>query len=141
MSQLDFDSKEFEKRMSIYGAKSEETILRVMTQNALDLEKDANATAPHLWGVIEKDITAYPAERVHGGYEATVWAGTDNSRPYALRQHEELKPDGGMVPGVKTANKPSLPWGPAGGKYLTRPLMFKMNEWSKKIADALGGIK
>ena len=140
---IDFDSSDFEKRMKIYGAKQEAVILKTLSEQAMDLRKHAAATAPLLEGLLSEGIVEGKAERVSGGYEATVHAGVGNSRAYALRQHEELRPapQFKMKPGPKTFMKPMLPWGMAGGKYLTRPLMYHLKIWAADMAKKLEAIK
>lgn len=146
MSRLDFDSSDFEKRMKIYGVKQEAVILKTLSEQAMDLRRKAAETTPKLWGVLEEGVISTPAEKVSGGYESVVWAGAGNSRPYALRQHEELKPatpagHKQMQPGPITEKRPSHPWGPAGGKYLTRPLMYMLKTYTQAMAKKLEAIK
>lgn len=144
---IDFDSSEFEGRMKIYSGASEVAGKRALLQNAKRLEQDAKDTAPFDEGTLEGDIMANPqVKRAIEGWAAEVHAGTGSSRNYALRMHESMLPavpsgDRQFKPGPGTAGRTGNPWGPAGGKYLTRPLMYKMKEFTKNIADAIARIR
>lgn len=144
---LDFDSREFFHRLDIYDEKSRAAGTLALIENSLDLEKNAKATAPKLDAELERDIKS--SKRVkerRGGLETEVHGGTGHSRNYAVRMHESLLPavpvgDIQFKPGPVTAGRPPQPWGPAGGKYLTRPLLYKMKEYTKHIADVMKRIK
>ena len=138
-----FNTIEFEKNLEICKEKTRAAGKRGLMQNALDLEKEAKGTAPILEGTLIGDIVANPVilDIGDGGMEAQVHAGTGESRDYALRQHEELKPAGTMTPGHRTSKRPPKPWGPAGGKYLERPLKHKAVAYAQNIARHISGVK
>ena len=59
--------------------------------------------------------------------------------PYAAEVHETMAPAAGAKrqPGFDTRNKPATRFGPAGGKYLERPLMGMMTEYTKRLVAAV----
>lgn len=144
---LDFDSRDFLKRLNLYDKKQNAAARKALLENSLDLEKNAMATSPKELGDLEGDIKASKKIKDMGGsMETEVAAGKGLSRNYAVRMHESLLPaiptgDRQFRPGEITTSKPSNPWGEAGGKYLTRPLMFKMTEYTKNIAKKIKAVK
>ena len=120
---------------------------RALIQNGNDLANDAMDTAPYLEGELEGDIK--PTKRVterRGVMETEVHGGTGHSRNYAVRMHESMLPampvgDRQFRPGPATAARPGNPWGPAGGKYLTRPLLYNMKDYTKNIAKKIKAVR
>lgn len=143
-----FDTRAFNMRINLYDKKSRAAAKEQLKRNALDLERHAQAMAPLEEGSLTGGINAKPTIKEDGiAMEAEVHAGTDGmSAPYALRMHESMWPaiptsDKRFMPGPLTSGKPGDAAGPAGGKYLTRPLLFYMKRWSKEIADQIKRVK
>lgn len=144
---LDFDASDFLKRIDLGNKKVNVAAASALLACAGKLEEAAKNTAPKEEGTLEHDIEAdTEVTRKGNTIEAAVHAGTKQSRNYALRMHESLLPaiptmDRQFRPGEITAGRPAQPWGAAGGKYLTRPLMYKMKEFMQLIADKVAGVK
>jgi hypothetical protein len=130
--------RDFLKRMDIYGVQQEQAITRGLMDNALHLEQHAKIMAPVLEGHLEGGIQANTNIKRDGKtYVAEVHAGTDSlSAPYALRRHEDV-----YDPGPLTRLKPPDAAGPAGRKYLARPLIHYMKLYSQHIASKLKAIR
>lgn len=145
MSEI-FDTREFDNRMRVYSLKERVAAMRAITKNAMDLESKAKELAPKDDGNLEGDIMATEAVERGETIFAEVHAGTGNSRNYALRMHESMWPaipanDRQFMPGPITEQRPGNEVGPAGGKYLQRPLMFYMRKYTERIADKLRAIR
>ncbi len=63
---------------------------------------------------------------------------------YASKVHETMTPAIGtpqMKPGKTTRARPPTRFGPAGGKYLERPLLGSRKRYTKHIADKVKAVK
>ena len=144
---LDFDTRDFEKRLDLYDEKQRRAAVKALKQNRNHLRNQAMELAPKLEGFLEGDILSNPRiKRVGDGWEAEVHAGTGLSRNYALRLHESMAPavptgDVQFQPGETTAGRPGTVVGPAGGKYLTRPLMYFMKKYTANIAKKIKAVR
>ena len=129
-----------------------------MNLNSLHLEGEAKNLAPIKEGTLSgagagritgmgprKTKTKFKA----GMYEATVGFNA----PYAAVVHETMWPavsvslgrsgaqTAGMMPGDLTSAKPPTKFGPAGGKYLERPLFGMAHEYTKRIGKSLRKLR
>ena len=139
---FEVNTKDFLGRMDLSKEVYREAGKAALTENSLDLEKEAKETCPIKEGTLQGDIIRNPGIiDLGGGIEAQVHAGTGESRDYALRQHEELAPGGTNQPGERTRARPSKPWGRPGGKYLQRPLMHKGKAYTANIAHHMKKVK
>jgi hypothetical protein len=144
---LDFDTREFEKRLKLYTEKEQAAAIKALKQNRNHLVNQSMELAPKLEAHLEGDIKGNPLVKAVGdALEAEVHAGTGLSRNYAVRMHESLAPampttEAQMQPGETTAGRPGTAVGPAGGKYLTRPLMHFMKKYTANIAKRIKAVK
>ncbi len=141
---FELNSKEFEARIKIYDKRSHSAAVKGMNQNTQDLEKLAKQLAPKAEGTLEGDIFARRVTtRLGDEIVGTTHAGTGQSRSYALKVHEGMSPAIGaeQKPGPTTSSKPGNEFGPAGGKFLSRPLMGKGKRYMKHIADKIKAVK
>jgi hypothetical protein len=134
-----FDTREFDMRMNLYDKKQREAGGSALYLAGLDLEKEAKLLVAVKEGtltgsgVTERPRTVGNALEVRVGFNA----------PYASKVHETMSPAPGaiMQPGPLTRAKPPTRFGPAGGKYLSRPLLGKMKEYAAQIAKAIKVVR
>jgi hypothetical protein len=148
------DTRQFEKRMKLYDKKARIEARKAMSENRDDLELRAKNMAPKDEGNLEGSIQGNPTVKFSlrdGSLTAEVHAGVSgasaksNAWKYALRVHESMWPaipsgDRQMQPGPITQAKGDAA-GPAGGKYLTRPLVFYMKKYTENIARRMRRIR
>ena len=116
-----------------------------MKKNALHLEGEAKKLAPVKEGTLQGDIQMNPQvieTLFKHEFESQVHAGTGQSAAYALRIHEEMKPEGDdFEQGDITKDRPNSAVGEPGGGYLTRPLVHFSDFYQEAIAKALRKLK
>jgi hypothetical protein len=126
------------RRLDLADGRVREAVYNAMNDNRLDLEKEAKRLAPKDEGTLEgSGVSASPRWKV-GRNEIESQVGFNES--YAGKVHETMKPaigDPQMEPGETTRAKPPTEFGPAGGKYLERPLVGKAKIYTKHIASTV----
>jgi hypothetical protein len=138
---IDLDYKQFARRLRLYDKKTQEVSRGRMTDNARDLERKAKELCPvdegQLIDTLVSEVRSYPT-LIEGRVSANM--------PYAVIMHEAMKPAIPAVgkqfqPGDTTRAKPGNEFGPAGGKYLERPLKGKFKQYFQHIASGIAGIR
>ncbi len=137
---ITIDPRHFFKGLDLYDKKQLETALRAMTQNGLDLRKEAALLAPKDEGTLEGNINDR-TKVTKGKAEIETTVGSGES--YAALVHETMEPapDAIMKQGPVTRKKPSTEFGEAGGKFLSRPLFGKQKRYMQHVAKMLRGMK
>ena len=158
---MTIDTRDFFRGLDEYDEEVQRRVKKQMNLNALRLEQLAKDLAPLAEGTLSgagagrtkgmgprKTKTKFKA----GMYEATVGFNA----PYAAIVHETMWPavsvslgrsgaqTAGMMPGEKTQNKTGegiIRFGPAGGKYLERPLLGMAKEFTERIGDSLRKLR
>jgi hypothetical protein len=137
---MELDNRKFLKRLTEYERRARDALYDAMNDNRLDLEKHATLLAPIDKGTLQRSkVTDKPKWRGD-----ILEAGAGFSTPYASKVHETMKPaiaSPQMYPGPTTKAKPPTRFGPAGGKYLERPLLGSMKRYTKHIADKVKAVK
>lgn len=139
------DDTDFLKGMKRLDAHAKRWVVEAMNDNRLDLEKQAVLLAPLDEGTLSRSRTStQPKWRGHM-LESRVGFNVE----YATEVHETMYPamgvsmgrSGAMVsgrqPGPLTRAKPPTRFGPAGGKYLERPLIGNRKKYTNHIAKHL----
>ena len=134
LANLTVDPSDFFNKMDKAGGVVGGVVVNTLRTNGLDLERHAKQLAPLDEGTLTASGHTSRAKRIAGGHEVVVSFNTS----YAEEVHETMEPAaGGRKPGLGTRAKPLTRFGPAGGKYLERPLLGMRKEYSKRIANAL----
>ncbi len=137
---MDVDNKQFLKRLTEYERKTRDAQFEGMNDNRLDLEKHAKMLAPKREGTLESSgVSTKPKWRGD-----VLEAAVGFNAPYAGKVHETMEPaiaTPQMRPGPTTKAKPPTRFGPAGGKYLERPLLGSRKRYTKHIADKVKAVK
>lgn len=125
------DTTEFVARMKLYTKLEEAAELKAMTQIGEDLLKEAGNLSPVDEGTL---IGSGSADTKRDAQSVVTTVGYNT--PYATRVHYEMvpAPHAKMQPGPRTSAKPGTEFGPAGGLYLTRPLIGKRARYAKHVA-------
>jgi hypothetical protein len=137
-----FDTREFDMRMNLYDKKQREAGGSALYLAGLDLEKEAKFLVAKDKGDLEGDINTQRPRRT-GALGSVLEVLVGANKPYAAKVHETMSPAPGaiMQPGPLTRAKPPTRFGPAGGKYLSRPLLGKMKEYAAQIAKAIKVVR
>lgn len=138
--QLFIDSREFDRRIKLYDERATDAGISQLHLNGLDLEKESVLLAPFRKGWLQGSAsTSAPRKR---GNDWSVVMGFNME--YATATHERMRPAPSafpMEPGEETRKKPPTRFGKPGGHYIRRPLIGKMDEWTKKIAKAIRRVR
>jgi hypothetical protein len=158
---MEIDTSQFFRGLNQYSEEVQKTVKTQMDKNLLRLEQLSKDLAPLDEGTLSgsgagktagmgprKTRTKFKA----GMYEATMGFNA----PYAAIVHETMWPavgvslgrsgamGVGMMPGELTAAKTGegvTRFGPAGGKYLERPLLGMAPEFTKRIGKKLRRLR
>lgn len=144
---ISIDATSFLKGLKLADVRVRNSAQFAMNDNRLDLEKDSKQLVPKDEGTLESSGTSNQPKwkLARNQLEAEVGFNTD----YAVAVHELMFPaiavissrSGGGVsalsPGPTTQAKPGNIHGPAGGKYLERPLIGNARKYSKHMADQI----
>jgi hypothetical protein len=127
------DYSDFIRRMNMADTRTLNATRTAMKQNRDHHENQGKELAPIDKGDLTGGIQGNPQLiETRDSITAEVHAGIDSlSAAYALYQHEEP----GLEPGPKTKGRPGTEVGPAGRKYLERPLLFHMRRYTKNIVS------
>lgn len=140
---IHFDAREFFRGLDIANTVVREAAYKAMIENQLDLEKEAKALAPVDEGTLMRSGSGRSRPR---WYVNTLRGEVGFNAPYAAKVHETMWPaatvslgrsgamGSAMGPGATTRKKPPTAFGPAGGKYLERPLLGKAKIYTANIA-------
>ena len=137
---MELDNKRFLKRLTVYERKMRDAQWRAMDDNGLDLKNHAMLLAPIDKGTLQG--SAVPGKPRWRRDILEVSVGFNIS--YASKVHETMLPAIGtpqMRPGETTKAKPPTRFGPAGGKYLERPLLGSIKRYTKHLADKGKAVK
>ena len=153
-SGVEFDTSGFLSKMKLANKKVREGARKQMNRNALNLRKEAVMLAPLDEGTLSG--SGSDVVKSHGPRKTSAkWKGyaleasVGFNAPYAAEVHETMWPAAGVslgrsggstssrMPGKGTSGKPDTKFGPAGGKYLERPLLGMAKEYSKRLAAAI----
>ena len=134
-SGADLDTRQFLQRLDLADDRVRDAALKQLRQNGLHLEGEAKQLAPLKEGTLSGSGITTRARWKGNTAETTVGFNA----PYAAEVHETMVPavDAKKQPGPDTRNKPPTRFGPAGGKYLERPMRGMMTEYTKRLAVAI----
>ena len=137
---MELDNKRFLKRLTVYERKMRDAEFEGMNDNRLDLEKWATLLAPIDKGTLQRSKVSTKPRWRRDMLEASIGFNVS----YASKVHETMLPAIGtpqMRPGETTKAKPPTRFGPAGGKYLERPLLGSIKRYTKHLADKGKAVK
>lgn len=138
---MDLDSRDFIKRINLYDKKTREVARARMLDNVQDLERKAKELCPVKKSGLMDSITSSVKD-----VSMTIEGRVSANMEYAVIMHEALKPAIPALgkqfnPGETTRDKPGNEFGPAGGKYIERPLKGKFKIYFNHIAKGIKGLR
>ena len=130
-----FDDRRFRKRMALYNRRVFGSVSKAMRENGDDLLRKSIELAPVDEGTLIRSGSRELRGKDLGSIEVLVGFNT----PYAANLHETMipAPGGTKRPGPRTSQKLGNEFGRAGGWYLRRPLVGRVERYARRVARIL----